>query len=86
MLKISEFFKRIQGRQSKEFFIRSTVQTVLQKNIGINIPVESISFNSDTVILNNIPQAARSTIFIKKQAIIAEINSQQQFRKISDIR
>ena len=86
MLKISEFFKRIQGKQAKEFLMRSSVQSVVRKYTGVDIPLESISLNSDVVTLKDISQSARSAIFIKKQAILAEINSAQTIRTITGIK
>ncbi|MEK7641986.1 MAG: hypothetical protein AAB365_03280 [Patescibacteria group bacterium] len=86
MLKISEFFKRIQGKHSKELAVRSTVAEAIKKHARFDIPLEYIDFSSSTAILKGITAMQRSQIFIKKQTILSEINSQQSIRVVTDIR
>lgn len=86
MLNIGQFFKKIQNKHTKELFIRSVVKDVIQKYVGVEVPVESISFKSDTVVLQGVSQTAKSQIFIKKQAIVQEVNSKQNIRRIVDVR
>ncbi|OHA17242.1 MAG: hypothetical protein A3C79_02890 [Candidatus Taylorbacteria bacterium RIFCSPHIGHO2_02_FULL_45_28] len=86
MLNISQFFKKIKGKYSKQIFIRSIVSETIQKHIGIVIPVDTISFSGRNVVINGISQTARSQIFIKKQTILQEINLKQNNEIISDIR
>ncbi len=86
MLKISEFFKKIQNRHTKELFVRSVVRDSLKKIVNVEVPVEAISFKSSIAVLKDVSQSARSQIFIKKQTIIQEINSLQSIRIVEDIR
>lgn len=86
MLNISEFFKRVQGKHAKEIVIRSVIRDAVKNHARFDIPIESISFNSNIAVLEGITAMARSQLYIKKQAILSEINSQQQIRLISDIR
>lgn len=86
MLKISEFFKKIQSKHTQELFVRSIIQSILKKYLSIEVPVENISFKSDSIILKGISQVARSQIFIKKEFIIKDINIDQSIKKFSDIR
>ena len=86
MLSISQFFNRIRGRHATELFVRSAIQEAIRKHTSIPVPVEAISFASTSVVLKNINQTAKSVIFIKKVAIIREINTSQTVRTITDIK
>ena len=86
MLSISQFFKRIQNKHSKELFVRSVIQAAIKKYAGVEVLLEDITFGSSGVVLKNVSGAARSQVFIKKQAIIAEINAGQDIRHIGDVR
>ncbi len=86
MISIGEFFKRIGGIQSQEIAFRTGIQTAMKEIIGIDIPIESITFKSGTISLKNISSGARSSIFIKKTAIIEHANQLQSAHKITDIR
>ncbi len=86
MLSIGQFFKKIKNKHSREVFVRTVVGEVIQKHTQAHIPTESIVFSSDTIILQHISSAARSHIFIKKQAILKEIAERQDIKVISDIK
>jgi hypothetical protein len=86
MLNIGEFFKRIKGSFAKEIFVRNAIKEAVKKYTGADIQIEDISFKGSTVMLKNVNQSARSTIFIKKHAIIKEVNTAQNIRIVSDVR
>ena len=86
MLGIGDFFKRIKSSVSKEVFVRNAIKEAVKKFAGVDIRLEDISFQGSTAILRNINQSARTTVFIKKHAIIREANATQNFRRVSDIR
>ncbi len=86
MLNISEFFKRVQGKHAKEVLIRTSLSDAIRTHAGFDISIEKINFNSDTAILEGLTAMQRSQIYIKKQAILTQVNSQQTIRKIGDIR
>ncbi|MEN9912671.1 MAG: hypothetical protein RLY66_79 [Candidatus Parcubacteria bacterium] len=86
MLNISEFFKRVQGKHAKEVVVRTSVCDAIRKYAGFDIPMEKVNFNSDTVVLEGLTAMQKSQIYIKKQAILDEANSQQSIRVIGDIR
>lgn len=86
MFNIGQFFKKAQNKHTQELFIRSTIKDAIQKQTNIEIPIEAISFTSQTLILKGISQGAKSQIFIKKQLILQEINTKQNIRKILDVR
>jgi hypothetical protein len=86
MFNIAGFFKRIQNTHTKELFIRSIIGAAIKKYTSNEVPIESITFNSSTVILKNVSQSLKSAIFVKKQSILKEINSEQTIRIVSDIR
>ena len=85
MLGISEFFKKIQSSYTKEIFIRNAIREVILQKTGVDVPIGSVSFKSNAVILNNVSQSLKSVIFIKKQAILKEIAEKQNIRVVSDI-
>jgi len=86
MFGIGDFFKRIQGGFAKELFLRKAIADAVKKCANIDVAVEDMSVKDGIVNLNKISQAARSVIFIKKQAILAEINGQQAGVLVKDIR
>ena len=86
MLKISDFFKRIQNRHTQELFIRSVIQSALKSCAGVEVKIEAIRISSSTVTLKGVSQSERSQVFIKKQKIIDEINVGQTIRNIVDMR
>jgi hypothetical protein len=86
MIGISDFFKRIQNSFSKEVFVRNIIKDCTKKHTSADIALVDISFQGSTVMLKNINQSARSTIFIKKHSIIKDENAAQSIRIISDIR
>ncbi len=86
MFSIADFFKRIQGVQAKEVFLRNAIKDSIKKHVGLEIPVEEIEVKSSTVNLKNVSSAARSAVFIKKGTILREINEIQQMRVITDVR
>ncbi len=58
----------------------------LRNLVGIEVGVENIKFKDSLVTLTNINQADRSTIYIKKEALLKEINKLQTVKKVLDIR
>lgn len=86
MLSIGQFFKRIQNKHSKEVFVRIVVVEAIQKHAGVQISTEAVTFSSDQITLKNISPVARSQIFIKKQAILTEIMTQQEIKNLTNIR
>jgi len=86
MRSIGEFFKRIKNTQASGFFLQSAIGEIVKKITNVNIPPESIKISSSKVILNGISQTARSEIFIKREAILKEINNVAGKVKITEIR
>ena len=86
MISIKDFFSRIGGIHAKEIAFRSGVQSAIKEIVGTDVPIEYIKFESGSVLIKNIPSVARSTIFIKKAAIMERINTLQSVHKITDIR
>lgn len=86
MLNISQFFKKIQGKYNQEILLRSTIKEVIRSQSGVDVPLESINYKNGLVTLAGLTQTARSQVFIKKQAIIEQINSRQNTKTVTDIR
>lgn len=86
MLGIGEFFKKIQRVRTREVLIRTTIQEAIKKHTGIEVPLDSMSFSGDTVVLKFANNSFKSVLFIKKTAIVEEINRSQSLKKVTDIR
>lgn len=86
MIGISEFFKRIKGAHMREILVRTAIKDSLKKTTGLDIELESIAFSWDSLVLKGLSSGARSVIFIKKTAVLEDINRSQTLKKISDIR
>lgn len=86
MLSISNFFSKIQSKHTKGMFVRTVVQSVIQKKLSVQIPIESISIKTSVVVLKNINSSILSAVFIKKSQIIKDINTEQGIVVIEDIR
>ncbi len=83
---IAEFLNKMRGVQAREAVVRLAIQAALKRQIGLEILLGSISSKGGAVDIKGIDQAARSAMFIKKSAILAEINAAQTIRLITDIR
>ena len=86
MFNIKDFFKRVQNTQAGNFLLQSIVSDAVKKVASVEVLPINITISSSKVILGGISQAARSEIFIKKEAILREINTLQGSRKITEIR
>jgi len=86
MLGIGEFFKKIQSVRTREVLIRTTIQQAIKKHTGVEISLDAMSFSGDAVVLKLANSSFKSALFIKKNAIIEEINRGQSLRKVGDIR
>ena len=74
MFNISQLLNRIRSIQSKGMVGIILVHDSILKNVGIDIPLGDISIKSSVVSIKNISQSAKSAIYIKKQAILKDIN------------
>ncbi|MFA6458876.1 MAG: hypothetical protein WCV79_00540 [Candidatus Paceibacterota bacterium] len=86
MFNISQFLKRATGKQGRELYFRKSIQDLLKERFDLEVPFEMISLKSGTIYIKNIPQSARTSIFIKKTAILQEINRIQDIYVILDVR
>ncbi|MEK7646337.1 MAG: hypothetical protein AAB381_01425 [Patescibacteria group bacterium] len=86
MRSIGDFFKKIQNARAGSFFIHATIAEVVKKHISIEVPLEAIHIQSTKVTLQGISQAARNEIFIKRNGLIAEINTLLGKTRVTEIR
>ena len=86
MNSIGSFFSRIQGVFAGKIVLYSSAQEIIKKVAGIEVPLEALSFSGKSLIIKGLDQAARSVIFIKKSAILKELNQKIPGRVIEDIR
>ena len=86
MIGIGDFFKRIKGLHAREVLVRTIIQDAIKKHTGVDIPLDSISFSAGSIVLKSASNSLRSAIFIKKTAILADVNAGQDLKKIVDIR
>lgn len=85
-LGIGQFFKKIRGKYEQEIFLRTVIKEAIQSQSRVIVSLGSVNYKNGTVILADLTQTARSQIFIKKQAIIEQINNQQKVKKVIDIK
>ena len=86
MFNIRDFLKRIQGIQTQEYALRVIIKESIKKHTSLDVPIESITIKSHTVVLKNISSIGKSALFIKKAAVIKDINTAQSVHFIYDIR
>lgn len=75
MFGISGFFKNIQNAFTKEVALRMNIKEVIKKHTGIEIPIENIKCNNGTVHLNKTSSVVLSSVYIKKNKILADFNA-----------
>ena len=83
---ISQLLNKIRNVQAKRALQVNIVCDSIMKNIGIDISISNISIKSTIVTLKNISQSAKSAVYIKKQAILDDINKGQESVIARDIR
>lgn len=86
MRSIGDLFARIKNVQAKEMFLRTAIQQALKKVANIDCALSDISCKNFTIQIRNLSQTAKSQLFMKKGAIIKEIEAQPTGRVISEIR
>jgi hypothetical protein len=85
MYNIGDFFKRIQNARAGSYILQQIIVDAVKKVTGIEVLPANVTIKSTTVTLGGISQAARSEIFIKREAILKGIN-EVQGKKITEIR
>ncbi len=83
---IGAFFERIKNLQLRAVHAHSVFAEALKKQTGIEVPIGSIKFSGGAVVLKGMGPAARSAIFMKKSAILAEFNAAESGERASDIK
>ena len=86
MFGISGFFKNINNAFTKEIVLRTAVRDSIKKYANVDVALEDVDCKRAIVTLKKVNQAAFSTIFIKKQKILDEINNNQKIMIIKDLR
>lgn len=86
MRSIGEFFSRIQNRHSQELYIRSAIVESIKKVTTVSVPMDKISFKGASIVLQGVTHTEKSHIFLKKTAILKDIESKNIGRVIRDIR
>ena len=86
MKSIAEFFKNIKGRQARAVHLRMVVKEAVEKYAHVSVPLEAIDLSSGTAVLKGLDQTAKSVVFIKKTAILAEIGARPDTQSVVDIR
>lgn len=75
MFNINQLLEKVRSLRNSDIGLRLSVQAAVKKNIGIEAPVETIQIKSSRITIKNISSAARSELFLKKEKILADINS-----------
>ena len=87
---IRGFLAKMRGRQAEQSLAKEAIKEALRKHLDLEVPAEDITLSASVATVGRISQAARSALFIKKQAILAEINNEadgsRRRRAVTDIR
>ncbi|MGC9605376.1 MAG: hypothetical protein ABSF56_01275 [Minisyncoccia bacterium] len=86
MKSISEFFENIRTRQARTARLCTVVQGAVEEHAHIPVQLEAISFSGRTAVIRGLDQTAKSVVFVKKTAILAEIGAKLGDRSVVDIR
>lgn len=79
MFNIRQFLQRASNRQTKSHFLRLNVQDTIKKYLNLDIPLEDISTKGQKIIIKNLSQSARSSLYIKKSSILEDINKNSDY-------
>lgn len=83
MLNIGQFFKRIQNKHTQELYLQEIIKGAIQKYTGMSVEFERVG---SEIKIKKASAALKSHLFIKKEAILTEINSQQQTIIMTELR
>ncbi len=86
MFGIGHLFKKMQNRQTREFFVRDIIRQVIKEVVGADVLTENIQIKEAVVSILNMSQVLRSEIFMKKNRIMRLANEKQDIITIKDIR
>ncbi len=86
MFGIGHLFKKMQNRQTREYFVRDIVRQTIKDNIGSSMLTDNIQIKDATISMINISPALKSEIYIKKQRILRIINEKQDIIFVRDIK
>lgn len=86
MFGIGDYFSKIKNSFTQELFIRKAICDAIKEVTGADIPIEGVKFKSGTVNVSGVSSELKSTIFIKKRAILEKIGQKQNIRTVNDIR
>ncbi len=86
MRSIGEFFAKIQKVQTAKLFAYKAAADSIKKAAGIEIKISSIAFKGRHLVLKGLSSGEKSHIFMKKSAILKEIEGQKLSRIVEDIR
>lgn len=86
MFNINQFLNKIRAHRSTDEHVRFAVCKALLSQVKMTVPPEAVEIKPPRIFIKNISQVARSEIFIKKEALLAEINVSHKGRVLTDIR
>jgi len=86
MFNVGGFFEKFLALQSKEIGVRNFIIESLKKNTGIDTTINDIEIKDGVVYIKKLSQAAKNTLFMKKDSILEEVNMSQSATKIKNIK
>lgn len=86
MFNIEQFLGKIRARQTSGEAVRIAVIEALKEYVGLEVIGKDVEIKPPQIFLKNIPQTARTEIFIKKKSILENINKKHGGRPFTDIR
>lgn len=85
MLSIGDLFGKIKNLQAREISFRTSVCASVKKHTGIQLEIESVVYSKGKITLKNLSHSAKSLVFMKKGAILSEVNALQDVHQVKDI-
>ena len=83
MFNISQFLEKFKRFETSEIGTRETIAQALKEIVGINVPLESITYKNAVITLS-VEGMVRSELYIKKQKILEML--QKSMVHLKDIR
>lgn len=86
MFNIKGLLGKIQTVYTADIQMRTTGARIFKESIGMDIPADKIEYKSNILYVHGVSQAAKATIFLKKQIILDALRAQDYFVRIKDVR
>jgi len=85
MFNISQYLERFTRITPPDSEVRSCAEKVIQQQCGISVPQKNITVQNNILYIKTSP-AVKSSVFVKKHILLAQIQEELGTRAVIDIR